>query len=193
MRLHVNKEGINREFIKCLRNELEKSGENLKKDIERYSGDFGKQYGFTSTEIRKVNKGFIIYLIVNKATLADSFGTGSLMASVSENPGLREYLRSDEWNGSRPRRAKSPIMGRKAGSYTSLTGKTYTTSGSRRGQNIEYQKYIPQHEHGWLEIKPMSPSNSINRAIDWYYSDWLPQAVNNAIKNMNYSKYLEYR
>lgn len=191
MRLYVNKTGIINEYIKILSEELLNTTFNLKDDIDAHAGELGRTHGIADVEFKKINDRFRIFLKVNRALLADNYGTGSLMDI--NNPGLFSSFMLENWNSSRPRRAGVPIMGRPKGEkYTDLAGNERQGSGFMVGKNIENRIFRQKHG-GWIEIKPIKPSHTIETAITWYYVDWLPSAVKRTIKRMNFSKYLTFK
>lgn len=187
MRLYVNKTGIINEYIKILSEELLNTTFNLKDDIDAHAGELGRTHGIADIEFKKINDRFRIFLKVNRALLADNYGTGSLMDI--NNPGFSEYMASKLWN---PYRNGIEIVGRGPGEYTNLFGKKVTSKGKFKGRKLEYRK-IPSENGGWVMVKPIKPSHTIETAITWYYVDWLPSAVKRTIKRMNFSKYLTFK
>ena len=123
----------------------------------------------------------IAFLEANPAALADAYGTGSLMNTV-DNPLFKEYRNSDLWN---PARTGKTIVGRPAGSYVDIFGRPRKTSGVFKGKSMEGMKF-----HG-STIEPMPPSNSIKIADQFLFNTYLPRAIKNAEKRLNYSGYLQ--
>ena len=79
MRLHVNKEGIIKSYINILTEELTQAAIGFESDIKREMGSLGKKHGETDIEIKRLQDRIAIMLKVNRAFLADNYGTGSLM------------------------------------------------------------------------------------------------------------------
>ena len=79
MRLHVNKQGIINEYIKILTEELTGAVEAFRNDMLKELGSLGKKYGTAEIEIKKMQDRLVFMLKVNRAFLADNYGTGSLM------------------------------------------------------------------------------------------------------------------
>lgn len=132
-------------------------------------------------EIKRESKTIIAYLKANTYLLADSYGTGSLM--LTSNPGYEEYRNSDQWNDARKGRE---IVGRKEGTYKDIFGNTHRTSGNLEGINIEGMKF----NNGYT-INAVSPSYTIQMADQWLHNTYLPNAYKNAIKQINFAKYLK--
>lgn len=187
MRLHVNKQGIINEYIKILTEELTGAVEAFRGDMLRELGNLGKKYGTAETEIKKMQDRLVFMLKVNRAFLADNYGTGSLMDI--NNPGFSEYLASGLWN---PYRNGLAIVSRGAGdTYTNFAGKKITPKG-RGGVPLEYKRFR-QPRGGWIEIRPIKPSHAYEWAEQWLLKDYLPNAVNRTIKRLNISKYLVFK
>lgn len=188
MRLYVNKIGIGKELLNLFIKELNNASQGFKDDIIRgLSNNFSKDKADAEIGIKLVNNHIITYLKANSYLIINNYGTGSKMDM--NNPGLSEYMRSQVWN---PIRKDKTIVGRKKGSYKNIFGGTSYSSGSMAGKRIEYKRF--RFKSGkYFEILPLQPSHAVETAINWYFIDWLPTAVNNAIKKLNYSKYLTFK
>lgn len=181
--------GLKIEFLRILRNELSYAYDSWKKEVESYMrNSYFKKNKSIEYEFQKETNIIISYLEVNTFVLADSYGTGSFM--LDNIPDFQEYRNSKRWN---PARHGKAIVGRPAGSYTDvLSGKTRTTSGSFKGVNIEGRRVYTRKKTDERDyyIQPMHPSMAIQLATDWLYKQHLPKAYNNAIKQMNFGKFL---
>lgn len=122
------------------------------------------------------------FLEANTVVIADSFGTGSLM--LEDNPALEEYRRNkDLWHGYRKR---NYITGREAGSYTDFFGRPRTTKGTFRGKVLEGMRM----KNGFV-IKPIPPSHALQNAERTLYRTYIPRALNNALRKINFGNYLK--
>ena len=184
MRLRVNKQGIINEYIKILTEELTGAMEAFRSYMLSELGNLGKKYGTAEIEMQKMQDRLVFMLKVNRAFLADNYGTGSLM-DIS-NPGFSEYLASRLWN---PHRNGLEIVTRGAGdTYTNLAGKKITPKGIG-GVPLENRRFR-QPRGGWIEIKPIKPSHAYEWAEQWLLKDYLPNAVKRTIERLDISKYL---
>lgn len=133
------------------------------------------------------------YLQANSYVLADSYGTGSLM--LTDNPGLAEYKADkSRWN---PLRNGNAIVGRAAGSYVDIFGREHKTSGTFAGKNIEGRKVNSTNKvkkgrkiTGYY-IAPTHPSYALQIAEKWLYENYIPKMYTQAVKELNFAKYLK--
>ena len=123
-------------------------------------------------------KGF---LEANTVVIADSFGTGSLM--LQDNPALEEYKRSEFWHDDRKR---NYITGRAEGSYTDFFGRPRTTKGTFKRKVLEGMRM----KNGFV-IKPIPPSHALQNAERTLYRTYIPRALNNALRKINFGNYLK--
>lgn len=187
MRLHVNKIGIVNDYIRILTKELSLATDSFKADMLREQGNLGKKYGTAEVEMRKMQDRIVFLLKVNRAFLADNYGTGSLMDI--NNPGFSEYLASGLWN---PYRTGLSIVSRGAGQrYVNFAGKTIIPKG-RGGIPLEYRRF-KQPRGGWIEIRPIRPSHAYEWAQQWFEKSYLPRAINNTLRTLNISKHLIFK
>lgn len=77
-------------------------------------------------------------------------------------------------------------MGRKSGTYTDVFGREHNTSGIYKGKSLE-GRYV----RGGFKIEPVSPSYTLQISEQWLYKTYLPRAYRNAIKGLNFSKFLK--
>ncbi len=94
----------------------------------------------------------------------DEWGKGSLLDF--DNPALADYITSEYWNplrGNRPGGLDTAIVGRLAGPYKNIFGKTKVSSGKLAGRNLEKMA-----EEGKLrnpeDYLPKPPSHAMQRA-----------------------------
>ena len=84
-------------------------------------------------------------------------------------------------------------MGRAAGeTYTDFKGIKRVSAGRFAGINLEYKRF-KQPRGGWIEIRPIKPSNAYEWAEEWLLKDYLPNALKRTIKRLNISKYLVFK
>ena len=136
--------------------------------------------------IEKETNKIIAYLKANTYVLADSYGTGSL--ALTDNPGWAEYKRSDKWNKARTGRT---IVGRPKGSYIDVFGRKRHSEGSLEGDSLEGRRFKGKWSVKEFTIKPSVPSYAIQMAEEWLYKTYLPNAYKNAVRNINFAKYLK--
>lgn len=177
--LRFNMEGLTNEILNALENELQwvfQAWEN--EVISKMKFQFFQVNADVDFELKRQSKAIIAYLKANTYVLADSYGTGSLM--LEDNPGFQAY--KSTWH--KDRKSKE-ITGRDAGEYTDLFGRKRTSSGYLKGINIEGIEMMNGYK-----IEPVSPSYAIQDAEKFLYGTYLPRAFSNAIKQINFSKYL---
>lgn len=184
MALHFDVDGLINELLDKLQNELKWAFKAWENEVYNHTGEIatsrGEIKGEVDNELTKQAGKIIAYLKANTYILADAYGTGSLM--LDDNPGLDDYKRSNKWN---PERTGKAIVGRKAGDYEGLFGKAHS-SGTMKGENIEYLQVGTGYQ-----IKPIKPSKSIQIANQWLYNTYLPRAYENAVKAVNFAKFLK--
>lgn len=183
MSLRFNMNGIINEILNKLEQNLEYAfiawrTEVLSKLKNPYLGEGNNPE--VEYELKKESNKIIGYLKANTYVLADSYGTGSLM--LTDNPGFQEYRNSDRWN---PARTGKVIVGRPMGVYKDAFGKVHVTSGRLKGKKIEHMVFNNKYK-----IEPVAPSYALQMAEQWLYKTYLPNAYKNAIKSINFSKYL---
>ena len=191
MALRIDKKGLANEILDKLKIELDSVFEIWEKEVYsklKYQ-TFRDNAIVESYLIKETNK-IIAYLKANTYTLADSYGTGSLM--LSNNPGFQSYKNSNRWN--RARTGKT-IVGRPRGSYKDIFGNTRKSLGTMEGVPIEglekwHRRIVEDNSSSELTIEPVSPSYALQDAEKFLYSTYLPNAYKLAIKNINFSKYL---
>lgn len=132
--------------------------------------------------IKRETKEIVAILKANTYTLADSYGTGSLMDT--SNPGYNEYKNSDNWN---PTRKGNAIYGREK-DYTDLFGKPRRTSGVYKDINLEGFEVRKN-----FKILPVPPSQAVRIAKNYLYQIYLPTAYRLTINSMKWSKYFYYK
>lgn len=184
MALRFEAEKAMQDYINYFHEELKFALEAWEQEvINNIMSDFIKKHGNPKVEtyIREEENALIGFLEANPAVLADSFGTGSLM-NVQDNPLFQEYRNSDKWNKAR---TSKKIVGRKEGYYTDIFGNKKYSSGYMEGEDLEYQEF-----RNGFQIEPILPSNAIKNANQWLYGTYLPNAFSNALKKINFSKYL---
>ena len=96
-----------------------------------------------------------------KAWIAE-YGKGSLMDKSSDNPYLERYYGSDKWNPLRDT-GNNVIVGRRAGEYQDLDGKTYTSSGKRAGIKVEPHIQPVKGQH--VIEKTLSSDSGLNQVF----------------------------
>jgi hypothetical protein len=84
------------------------------------------------------------------------FGSGSLMDK--NNPYLEKYLQSPEFNQWRLHSSRMPIMGRSAGEYQDLDGRTEVSTGKMQGLDLE--------RDGKPQWQPHEPMHNMEQEID---------------------------
>lgn len=194
MGLRLNVEGLTNEIL----NELKKSIESAFNawEIEVMSkvrhNYFGEGTNPKVAHKLRIEGNMIIgYLQANKYVLADSYGTGSFM--LSNNPGFRDYMKSIGKNGGwNPARRGKAIVGRPKGSYVDIFGRRHTTSGTFESVNIEGKRVYTRKKESERDyyISPTHPSYALQLAEQWLYKTYLPKAYENAVKSINFAKYL---
>ena len=195
MGLKFDMEGLTNEILNKLEVQLQFAFIAWEKEaLSRTNNKFYKNFSKADVEyeIKRQTKGIITYLKANTYMLASSYGTGSLM--LSDNPGLRDYMKSNRWN---PLRRGKDILGRAKGTYTNAFGEKRNTSGAFAGVRIEGKrvfkgKRLPQDPVTSEDyyIYPSPPSYAIQDAEKFLYKTYLPSAYKIAIQNINFSKYL---
>lgn len=191
--LKFNTSALIQDFLKNLEKELEYATEAWKK--EALSGMRGIKFAHNTEKIKaEVDKyikretnGIQVYLKANGVALADSYGVGSLM--TSDNPGLKEYMKSKRWN--KMRRGKE-IVGRQEEFYTDIFGRPRHSTGALKGVKLEGRRVYTKknNEENDYYISPSNPSYALQMAEKWLYATYLPRAYKLAVQNTNFSKYL---
>lgn len=184
--LKFDKNGLGNEILNKLEVELQWAFQAWEGEVVsrlKY-GEFAKNSDLDYS-VKKIENNLVAYLKANTYVLADSYGTGSLM--LEDNPGLQDYKNNKgngkgQWN---PMRTSNAIMGRSRGEYTDLFGNKRRTEGSFEASNIE----------GWrmntgYRIEPVSPSYALQDAEKALYGTYLRAAYKNAIRNVNFAKFL---
>lgn len=186
--LQFKTDALIKEFLENLESELDIATRAWKEEAERsfrgiyFSHESENIRAEVDKIIEKNAKGIIVYLKANAVALADSYGVGSLM--TSDNPGLKDYMKSDRWN---PARRGKTIVGRPIGTYTDLFGRKKSTSGKFVGKSLENRGNITDTSY---YISPSNPSYALQIAENWLYKTYLPRAYKNAVNLTNFSKYL---
>ena len=101
--------------------------------------------------------------------IMESFGTGS-NSDMSTDAYWKEYEQSFLFNDARRKRGNAYISGRPEGSYTNIYGETQESTGKNAGKNIEYRR-IKDKNGEIIQVKPLVPKFSIQRAEDWIVRD----------------------
>lgn len=189
MALHFNINGITNEILNKLKDSLEIAFtqweiEVMSKVRHNYFGEGTNPK--VDSYLKKEGNMIIGFLQANTYVLADSYGTGSFM--LDNNPGLEEYKRKN-WGSFRHSKA---IVGRPKGTYDDIFGRQHTTSGAFEGINIEGKRVYTRKKETEKDyyISPTHPSYAIQLAEQWLYKTYLPRAYQNAIKQINFGKYL---
>lgn len=191
MALRIDKKGLANEILDKLKIELDSVFEIWEKEVySKLKHQTFRDNAIVESYLIKETNKIIAYLKANTYTLADSYGTGSLM--LSNNPGFQSYKNSDRWN--RARTGKT-IVGRPKGSYKDVFGNTRKSLGTMEGVPIEglekwHRRIVEDNNSSELTIEPVSPSYALQDAEKFLYSTYLPNAYKLAIKNINFSKYL---
>lgn len=177
------------DFIDLFFVELDIALKAWEDEVYRYTrNDVIKSSSFkprVNSYVIKEGKALRGFLEANPSTLADAFGTGSLM-NIEDNPLYEEYRNSNLWN---PARHGKEIVGRPEGSYIDIFGRKKHSSGYLEGINLENQRLGTAQGKGYL-IEPIPPSNSIKIANDLLYKTYLPNALKNARNKLKFSRYL---
>lgn len=190
MALKFNYDKLLEDFSKYLKEEIQWALQAWEAEVYSHMrNDFGKlpkyllKQGPAEVKAHVIRRKttLIAYLEANPAALADAYGTGSLM-NITDNPLFKEYRNSNLWN---PARTGKTIVGRPAGNYVDIFGRIRKSSGAFEGKPMEGKKF-----HG-SKIEPMPPSNSIKIADQFLFNTYLPRAIKNAEKRLNYSGYLQ--
>ena len=181
--LKFDTKGLANELLNNLKLEIQETFENdWEQNVVKFMnyGEFKTQADF-KVEVRRYLNSIITYLEANTYVLADSYGTGSLM--LLDNPGYRKYRNSDAWN---KRRTSNTIVGREAGEYTDIFGKTHRTSGSKAGDPLEGVTVREGYK-----IQPVAPSRALEAAEGYMYRTYLPNAYKLAVQRTNFAKFLK--
>ena len=137
---------------------------------------------WVNSYIQHTTKSIKGFLEANTVVIADSFGTGSLM--LEDNPALEEYRKSEYWHKDRKR---NYITGREAGSYTDFFGRPRTTKGTFKGKVLEGMRM----EKSNTIIKPIPPSYALQNAEKTLFRTYIPRALKNALRKINFGNYLK--
>lgn len=182
-KLRFNYKLASEEFIDKLINNLKDALESWKNEVEN-NIDYRifKKNATARYTIKKEMKEIVAILKANTYTLADSYGTGSLMDT--DNPGLAAYKASDNWNRNRIGNA---IYGRET-DYTDLFNRPRKTSGIYKDTNLEGFEV-----RKGFKIQPVSPSYAIKTANHWLYEQYLPNAYKLTVNSMKWEKYFYYK
>ena len=183
MSLRLDYKRLINDYILYFKEELKFALEDWEIEVKAHiMSDFIKKHGNpqVNTYIKEESNCLIGFLEANPAVLADSYGTGSLM-DIQNNVLYKEYRNSNLWN---PARKDKKIVGRPEGKYIDIFGKEKYSSGYMEGTNLEYVKL-----NNGFQIEPIPP-NSIKIANDLLYNTYLRVAFDNAIRKINFSKYL---
>lgn len=181
MALRLDIEGITNEILNKLEEELQWAFEAW--ETESYSRLKEAKFAdraVIEAEVKRNSKSIIAFLKANKYAIADSYGTGSLM--LNDIPGLQEYRNSNEWN---PARTGKEIVGRPKGKYKDFFGEERVSFGHMEGKNIEGLEL-----YSGDVIEPTSPSYALQDAENFLYVTYLPRAYSNAVKSINFGKFL---
>ena len=164
----------------------------MKWKVKLHIGLFGgHNRPYVAAYLKRTGKAIIGYLQANTYVLAESYGTGSFM--LSDNPGLRKYMKSIGKNGGwNPARRGKAIVGRPKGQYTNLFGQKRSTSGAFAGDNIEGKRVYTRKKESERDyyISPTRPSYAIQLANNWLWKTYLPRAFKNAMEKVSFTKYL---
>ena len=189
-RLHLNKTAIVNDFTNTFIKNLQLASTALKDDIDsKTSSEIGglsqkpEVFIALNREVERVS----IDIRSNIAFILDNYGTGSLMSM--DNPGLSRYKSSGLWN---PLRTGKNIVGRKAGTYTNITGE-HETSGRYAGVNLEGRTIRLSDSGKKLRFKAHAPTGALHYAISWFYKSWFRQCWKKTVKEFNFSKYLTFK
>lgn len=177
MGLRLNTDKLMKELLTKLEIELTQAFSIWESEVyaKRGNNDFF-DYVEVEAEVKKKSNEIVAYLRANPAALADSYGTGSLM--LESNPIFSKYYKKDKnWN---PMRTGKTIVGRPRGSYINIFGEQVSTWGNAAGVKLE----------GYV-VEPSPPSKAIEIANQWLFQTYLPNAYENAVNSINFSKYLE--
>lgn len=191
MALRIDKEGLANEILNKLKIELDVVFEVWEKEVyDKLKYPIFRSNAVIESYLTKETNKIVAYLKANIYTLADSYGTGSLM--LSDNPGFQSYRNSNRWN---PARRGKTIVGRPRGTYKDTFGNTKKSLGTMEGVPIEglekwHRRIVEDDDSSEPTIEPVSPSYALQDAEKFLYSTYLPNAYKLAIKNINFSKYL---
>lgn len=183
IRLNYNK--LMNDYIAAFKEELKFALEDWELEVKNHiMSDFIKKHGNPQVDsyIKQEQNALIAFLEANPAVLADSYGTGSLM-NIKDNPDYQDYRKSEFWNKARK---STKIVGRPEGEYTDIFGRQKYSSGYMEGVDLEYSE-----THTGFQFEPILPSNAIKDANNWLFNTYLPIAYHNALKKINFSKYVE--
>lgn len=188
MALKFNYDKLLEDFSKYLKEEIQWALQAWESEVYSHMRNkFAiKQGAEVKAYVIKRKTTLIAYLEANPAALADAYGTGSLM-NITDNPLFKEYRSNvgdgeGQWN---PARTGKTIVGRPIGRYVDIFGRQRKTSGVYEGKSMEGVKFRGS------KIEPMPPSNSIKIADQFLFNTYLPRAIKNAEKRINYSGYLQ--
>ncbi len=181
MALRLDIEGLTNEILMKLEIELQWAFEAW--ETETYGRLKESKFADRAeveAQVKRNSKNIIAFLRANKYAIADSYGTGSLM--LDNIPGFQEYRNSNEWN---PARTGKEIVGRPKGKYKDFFGEDRVSFGHREGENIEGLEL-----YNGDVIEPIRPSYALQDAEKFLYSTYLPRAYSNAVKSINFGKFL---
>ena len=185
--LQFDKQGLVNELLNNLEEEFKWTFEAWKNEVFKYMryNEFKTQANL-DFELEKEKNKIIAYLKANTYVLADSYGTGSLMAT--DNPGYAAYRSNigdgkGQWN---PLRSSNTIVGRKTGHYTDVFGREHNTSGKKAGYPLEGVTV-----RAGYKIQPVAPSRALEIAKGRLYGTYLPNAYKLAVQRTNFAKYLK--
>jgi hypothetical protein len=144
---------------------------------------------WVNSYIQYTTKSIKGFLEANTVVIADSFGTGSLM--LEDNPALEEYRKSKFWHKDRKRnyitgRGIDSEPGNHPGHYTDFFGRHRTTKGTFKGKVLEGMRM----KNGFV-IKPIPPSHALQNAERSLFRTYIPRALNNALRKINFGNYLK--
>ena len=188
MALKFNYDKLMKDFLQYLKEEIQWALQAWESEVYRHMRNkFAiKQGAEVKAYVIKRKTTLIAFLEANPAALADAYGTGSLM-NTKDNPLFEEYRSNvgdgeGQWN---PARTGKTIVGRPAGHYIDIFGRPRKTSGVFKGKPMEGMKFRG------IKLEPMPPSNSIKIADQFLFNTYLPRAIENAEKRINYDRYLQ--
>jgi len=181
MGLKFDTEKLKKEILSVLQIELETALNQWEEEVKKnLRSDKFKSNATVSHQIMKEGKSILAYLKANAYTLADTYGTGSLMSD--DNPWLAEYKAGDYWND---QRKGKEIVGRKEGHYTDIFGNEHYSQGKLAGDPLE-----GHHTSSGELIEAVAPSKALDIAEEWLYNQWLPQAYSRTVQKVNFADFL---
>lgn len=101
--------------------------------------------------------------------ILESFGTGTL-ADTSPESYWAEYTANPSFNSAR-RTSYPTIVGRSQGTYIDVWGNTRGSGGQQAGKNLEGLHLKDFNTGEYHQVKPISPSRSIQNAETWIIRD----------------------